>query len=344
MSGLSIIAIPLAIAAVVLLFGYVGCSFTPGVAPPANRLYTEPATDITCGSATLNGTVFPGGEDATYQFQYGTAMAFGGRTPLMSTDPTTFAVSAPISGLTPGTVYSFALVGFLPAGDALSFSTLAGLGFWPLNEDAGATVALDGTGNHFDGAYRGGVVLAVPDLQAVGGGAGPERAARFDGTGDVFVAPFHAELNPPSFRIDVLAMASAVPAAGTYSAVISTLDGTNHTGYAIHAGPTGYWELLLGDGSTASSLQSAFITSNAAVMANQIVALSASYDASDFEATLTVTPDALTAIPDVVHTVTRRAATVAYMPRQVGNVRIGSDYTGGHFFSGALANVYVCPL
>jgi hypothetical protein len=42
---------------------------------------TQPATDVTATSATLNGTVSPNGEDTTYYFQYGTTTEYGTQTP-----------------------------------------------------------------------------------------------------------------------------------------------------------------------------------------------------------------------------------------------------------------------
>ena len=345
MSELSIIAIPLAIAAVVLFVGFVGCHSLFGldpIAPPGLDVTTLPATDISSHGATLNGTVNPGGQ-ATYQFEYGTTPAYGMTTAPM-TAPVTLATPTPVSDLTPGTVYYFALTaadaGTADRGDQLMFATLPPLGFWPLDEDAGPT-AVDRSPNQLNGTYSAsGVVYGVPDLQAAGGGTGPMKAARFDGTGDMRV-DFDPRLNQPSFRVDVLAMASAAPFVGTYGPLMSTIS-NGLAGYAIRAGSGGYWELFLGDGST-SSLQSAFLTSTAAVVPDQIVAISASYDANTLAATLTVTPDALIASAGSGQSVTRTAST-PYVPADAARLRVAGDSTAQNFFRGVVANVYVSAL
>src|SRR5205823_2573713 len=161
------------------------------------------ATDISCASAILNGTIKPAPEGShpapKYHFRYSRDMMFISYDVTSDTQAgsSNVAVSAPIFGLTPSTVYYFAL----------------GLSFLDI--------------------------------------------------------PFHAALNPPSFHIGALAMASAAPAAGTYGAVISTLDGNSLKGYAIYAGPTGKWELWLGDGVT-PLVPPAAITSTADVLPGQI--------------------------------------------------------------------------
>jgi hypothetical protein len=334
-SGLSIIAIPLAIAAVVLLLGFVGCDWVFGITEvhPVPDVTTSPATDISSHGATLQGTVNPEGQATTYHFEYGPTPAYGTSTASMSAGSGSADVTATpalISDLVPGTSYYFALTaatgGHVFPGVQLTFSTRQPLGFWPLNE-GGGSIAFDTSPNQFNGTYHGGVTH-VPDLQGAGG-----NAASFDGTGYVEV-PFHAALNPPSFHIDVLAKVTAAPA-GTYGTVISTLDGASFTGYAIYAGPTNKWELWLGDGSPSSVQSSAAITSTVDVVPGQIVALSASYDANAHEVTLIVTPDS---------GAVKQTSTIGYMPNQAAPLRIASDYTQGDFFSGALADVEVSPL
>jgi hypothetical protein len=73
---------------------------------------TGAADSITTSSATLTGTVNPGGAATTYHFEYGTSSSYGLTTP--STDAgsgsATLSVSAGISGLTADTTYHYRLV------------------------------------------------------------------------------------------------------------------------------------------------------------------------------------------------------------------------------------------
>jgi hypothetical protein len=338
-SELSIIAIPLAIAVVVLLLGFVGCDMLFGIThvdplPPQPEGRTQPATDKSCHGATLNGQVNSEGQPTTYQFEYGTTPAFGSKTaPMIGPSGSSFTwVNAPISDLTPGTSYYFVLRAATGAyvdltADTLMFSTLQPLGFWPLDDAPGPTAA-DKSPSGFNGTYIGGVT-PVNDLAA----AGAATAASFDGTGYIEV-PFQTALNHPSFRIDALAQVTTL---GGSQAVVSSLDASN-TGYGIYANGagTGKWELWLGNGS-AQSFMSPAIPPIAEVVAGQIVALTASYDATTTAATLTVTPIMPPGTPS-----TQMVSGITY----VTNLRIAAssiDQPPAEFFTGVLANIYVCP-
>lgn len=78
------------------------------------RATTSPASDLTQTSATLNGTVNPGGAPVTYRFEYGTTPAYGTTAPApdadAGSDATDHAFAAPISGLAPGTTYHYRIV------------------------------------------------------------------------------------------------------------------------------------------------------------------------------------------------------------------------------------------
>lgn len=84
-------------------------------ADPPLLVETGPAIDVTPTSATLTGTVDPGGRDTTYLFQYGTTTDYTASTPpqVRPAGPPA-AVSAPVTGLTPGTLYHYRLVAFHP--------------------------------------------------------------------------------------------------------------------------------------------------------------------------------------------------------------------------------------
>jgi hypothetical protein len=88
--------------------GQVTISYTQ----PAPAASTGSASDVTHTSATLHGTVNPRGLETTYFFQYRTSTAYRKHTSSHSagSGTTTDAVSALISGLTPGTTYHYRLV------------------------------------------------------------------------------------------------------------------------------------------------------------------------------------------------------------------------------------------
>jgi hypothetical protein len=99
------------------------------VADQAPGAVTGAATDVATGAATLHGTVSPNGEDTGYFFQYG-SNGFDARTPIAwaDDDRDSVAVSAPLTGLTPGTTYHVRLVAFSSDGFAegadVPFTTL----------------------------------------------------------------------------------------------------------------------------------------------------------------------------------------------------------------------------
>ena len=87
--------------------------------PPAvTALTTEPATDLTNVSATLNAS-FTGeeGVETKYWFEYGTGTGYAHKTPegsvpgrALGTGTATEGVSTPVAGLVPGTQYHFRIV------------------------------------------------------------------------------------------------------------------------------------------------------------------------------------------------------------------------------------------
>jgi hypothetical protein len=88
----------------------------------APAVVTSAATGVTTGDATLNGTVNPEGQAATYQYQFGTTTAYGTNVPASpaSTGSGTSAVSEPqnVSGLSPGTTYHYRLTATNATGTA----------------------------------------------------------------------------------------------------------------------------------------------------------------------------------------------------------------------------------
>ena len=96
--------------------GSTGATSTPA---PGPTVATGSASAVSTSTATLNGTVNPGGLDTTYYFEYGTSP-----TNLSSTTASADAgsgsgpvpVSVPVSGLVPSQSYYFALVATNSAG------------------------------------------------------------------------------------------------------------------------------------------------------------------------------------------------------------------------------------
>jgi hypothetical protein len=81
---------------------------------------TGPAESITTGSAAVTGTVNPGGDATTYQFEYGTSTAYGLTTPQQDagSGSTPVASRATLSNLTSSTTYHYRLVATNAAGVA----------------------------------------------------------------------------------------------------------------------------------------------------------------------------------------------------------------------------------
>jgi len=174
----------------------------PGSAP---TVATGGATAITSTSATLNGSLNPQNQATSYHFEYGTTSGYGSATPnqaLSASDSTSHAVSADVSGLTPGATYHYRLVASNASGttagddrtftatpaptsryrDAV-FATSGVAGYWRLGEQSGTTAA-DET-NAAPGSYLGGYTLGQPG--ALAGDA--NTSVTFDGIGGEMSAP-----------------------------------------------------------------------------------------------------------------------------------------------------------
>ena len=109
-------------------------SGAPGVVTEleAPRVITGTATKLTASGATLNGIVNPRSSATTYYFQWGKTTAYGNSAPTqgasVGSDGADHAVSRPITGLAPNTVYHFRLVasnasGFTSLGPDATFKT-----------------------------------------------------------------------------------------------------------------------------------------------------------------------------------------------------------------------------
>jgi hypothetical protein len=89
--------------------------FTTFIGPTVT---TTAATSVDTVSATLNGTIDPGGVSSTYHFEYGTDINYGSQTTESGPMSGTGAVAAtgPVAGLLPNTTYHFRIVGSNAAG------------------------------------------------------------------------------------------------------------------------------------------------------------------------------------------------------------------------------------
>ena len=87
--------------------------------PPAARI--GPAVAITPTSATLTGTVDPGGQTVSYSFRFGTTTAYGTQISAgISAGAGEESVTLPLQGLPPGTTFHYQLVVTGPGGSAES--------------------------------------------------------------------------------------------------------------------------------------------------------------------------------------------------------------------------------
>jgi plastocyanin len=78
--------------------------------PPV--VITNPATNVTISSGTLNGSLNPHGLTTTVFFQYGTTTNYGSATAMQTHTGNTYRnITANIAGLTPHTTYHFRMVG-----------------------------------------------------------------------------------------------------------------------------------------------------------------------------------------------------------------------------------------
>jgi len=93
----------------------------PAQAASLPAVSTGHAREVSYGSATLTGTLNPHGSDTSYYFQYGLTKAYGGQTAIADAGSGTssVAVSLPVTGLQPLSVYHYRLVAVNGSGAAI---------------------------------------------------------------------------------------------------------------------------------------------------------------------------------------------------------------------------------
>ncbi|MEA2290002.1 MAG: hypothetical protein QOD55_1999 [Solirubrobacteraceae bacterium] len=105
---------PLLRAAAALALGLSASAIAPAQAPADAdaTAQTAPATAVTATTALLNGVIGPASGTTYYTFEYGTTTNYGKITPIAAVPGFNGAraVSAPLGGLTPATVYHFRLI------------------------------------------------------------------------------------------------------------------------------------------------------------------------------------------------------------------------------------------
>jgi hypothetical protein len=86
-------------------------TFTTLTATGPPVVTTNPATNVSSSSATLNGSLDPHGLTTSVNFQYGTTTSYGHTTTMQSQTGNTFRnITGNISGLTTHTTYHFRIV------------------------------------------------------------------------------------------------------------------------------------------------------------------------------------------------------------------------------------------
>jgi hypothetical protein len=106
------------IAALVAILAGLTAAVALAAAPAVN---TQPAQNVSQSGARLRGTVDPNTEPTTFYFDYGPTAAYGFQSPQQGpiTGNTAQAVTADVSGLSPGTQYHFRLVAQNASGQQL---------------------------------------------------------------------------------------------------------------------------------------------------------------------------------------------------------------------------------
>ncbi len=171
-------------------------SFKIGNAPVATTL---PATAITSTTATINGTINPNSLPTSYHFEWGTTIAYGTNTAIISagTGSTNVPVFENLTGLVSGTTYHFRVVAtnsdgttngsdltFTPGGAVVTTTAVTGIALTAavsggsVSTDGGSAVTARGvcwattanpvaTGNHTtDGTGTGTFVSNITGLSA----------------------------------------------------------------------------------------------------------------------------------------------------------------------------------
>ncbi|WP_334056460.1 isopeptide-forming domain-containing fimbrial protein [Polaribacter sp. P097] len=155
---------------------------------------TNPATNITGSTATLNGEVNPQGSTSNFEFEYGLTASYGqtiNSAPSSGNASSAITVSANLTGLAPGTVYHYRLKSTNTAGDSFgsdqTFTTsspggVTGASLW-LNSSDGVSNSGDKLTN-WDDQSGANTFTVNGDPKIVGNGINFNKSIVFDGVDD----------------------------------------------------------------------------------------------------------------------------------------------------------------
>lgn len=174
--------------------------------------------------------------------------------------------------------------------------------WWRLDDAAGSTTLTDAMGRH-DGAYKGGVTLAVAGVLV----GNTNTAATFDGSSGYAEVPFSKALNTTNFTIECW-----VKAGPTVTALcpVGSFTQPPGRGYLLQKSEDGLWYYMFGDGESTV----VFVFSGSDAIYGKWTHLVITYDGIDYSGYLNGKLD-LIARPPVV-------------PNNVAPLRIGLDQTG----------------
>lgn len=130
----------------------------------------------------------------------------------------------------------------LAAGSGLGFESGTATAYWPLDESAGSSVAVDATGNGYDGTLSG---SATPG--AAGHSPTTLNAVGFSGSLGKISVPYSPALNPETFTF--AAWVRPQQSTGTYQAIVTSRQDNPGRGYILYITPAGKWEFWTGTGS-----------------------------------------------------------------------------------------------
>jgi uncharacterized protein YkwD len=152
---------------------------------------TNPATDVTAATATLNGSVNPNGLNTSVWFQFGLTTAYSSRATAISAGDGTAVLYAtcPLAGLQPDTTYHFRMSGSnasgLTSGSDQTFTTGSGISFPGLQGKYVGLIATNPVSNATSGILA--LTLGAKGQYTASGKLGGKSFAlpsRFDANGD----------------------------------------------------------------------------------------------------------------------------------------------------------------
>jgi len=197
------------------------------------------------------------------------------------------------------------------------------VGYWKLDEPAGALSAADASGHGYAGTPAGGVVFGQPSAMSTLG-----ASTAFNGTGKIDV-PYQAALNPASFTVSTFARYTG---GGSYNSPVTSRNTSAAQGYILYraADSGGQWQFWTGNG-TGWDNQNGLVPA----VQDQWVHLAGTYDAATNTKSFYANG----------HLAVSGSPAGGVVPNNARPLRIGSgrteSSTGDYFFNGNVDNVAV---